>query len=108
MQGSFSLGALETMHAKVQCRGCLSAKRLLPSTHLTPAFWGSGRFTNRHEGLRGRAGPGHSHSIDRIDSHLIGYTLDHAPGFVAQLPQQIEVEPHPPVALFLLALQDVS
>lgn len=27
---------------------------------------------------------------------------------MAQLPQQIKVEPHPPVALFLLALQDVS
>ena len=64
-------------------------------------------LTDGHEGLGGGAGPGHAHGVDCVDPHLVDHALDHAPRLVAQLPQQVKVQPHPPVALLLLALQDV-
>lgn len=69
---------------------------------------GTRRLTDGHEGLGGRAGPGHAHGVDCVDPHLIDHALDHAPCLVAQLPKQVKVQPHPPVALLLLALQDVA
>ena len=65
-------------------------------------------LTHWYEGLGGRAVTGHADGVDSVDAHLIGHALNHLLGLKGGVGIGVKVQPHPPVALLLLPLQNVA
>lgn len=65
-------------------------------------------LTEGSEGFGGLAGFGHADGIDRKDPHFIWHAFNHLLGFKWSFFDQIEVQSHPPGALFLFSLNEIA
>ena len=77
------------------------AMNLMTKTHLS---W----LTQWNKRPRWHTGLGDANGIDSKDADLIGHTFNHLLGLKGCFFAEIKIQPHPPGALFLFPLNEVS